>query len=138
MEKGKKPKLFQKLVLIMSFKLVPSICRPKQSNNSSVKRRDGAKGGSYNHIYYGPAALYTKPEVAKSDSDHRGGPSDFKSEHGGSLDLESLVGSSEQFTNVFTGTHGRVKISIREEPKEETDIHSKKYTLYINNYEFFD
>lgn len=125
-------------------KLVRSIFRPKQSKNSSVKVQGGSKGGSYNKVFYGPAALYTKPNIVESGGDDYGGSRNLKSGPGwlrtpdASPDLKSLVGRSERFTNVFTGTRGGARISIREGPPgEDTIVRSKHYTNYINNFSVF-
>ncbi|KAI8569749.1 hypothetical protein RHMOL_Rhmol02G0301300 [Rhododendron molle] len=52
--------------------------RPKQSKNSSVKVQGGSKGGSYNKVFYGPAALYPKPNIVESDRDDHGGSRNLK------------------------------------------------------------
>ncbi|KAF7151346.1 hypothetical protein RHSIM_Rhsim02G0241600 [Rhododendron simsii] len=135
-------KSFRKLVWIMSFqKLVRSIFRPKQSKNSSVKVQGGSKGGSYNKVFYGPAALYTKQNIVESGGDDYGGSWNLKfgpswlCTPDASPDLKSLVGRSERFTNVFTGTRGVARISTREGPPgEDTIVRSKHYTNYINNF----
>ncbi|KAI8569750.1 hypothetical protein RHMOL_Rhmol02G0301400 [Rhododendron molle] len=137
---------------IMPFlKLVGSIFRPKQSDDLSVKMQGGLKGGSYNSVYYGPAAFYTKPKVVESGGDDvYGGSRNLKfgpcwlctpdaakggwDRRGGPPDSKSLVGRSDQFTKLFTATSGVSRISIREETVEETIIRSKHYTIYINNF----
>ncbi|KAG5563416.1 hypothetical protein RHGRI_005988 [Rhododendron griersonianum] len=149
-------KSFRKLARIMSLqKLVGSIFRPKQSDDSSVKTQGGLKGGSYNNVYYGPAAFYTKPKAVESGGDDvYGGSRNLKfgpgwlcapdaakggqDRRGGPPDSKSLVGRSDRLTKSFTATSGITRISIREETVEETIIRSKHYTIYINNFFVFE
>lgn len=114
----------------------------------------GLKGGSYNNVYYGPAAFYTKPKVVESGGDDYGGSRNLKfgpgwlctpdaakggrDRCGGPPDSKLLVGRSDQFTKLFTATSGVTRISIREETVEETIIRSKHYTIYINNFFVFE